>query len=142
MSTDHPGCTCWRLPTETGEDALLSWVCLHDEVRLVTKGGMAAQGWSMGASWWGPAERPEILMDVEGADGEQMIVSLDDISSVTPVGGYTERQPFLEALAEAIDNEFLTSDQGHLRWIVNAHETVEVEIRRESHECSPGPRPQ
>lgn len=141
MTAKLADCTCWMVPDESARVAPLTWVCLHDEVRLVRQDGEAAQGWSIGANWWGPEDAPALLVDVETRGGSMLAATVDEIATITPVGGITEVEPFLEAVAALVQAPSLTPDEGYLTWIVNAHKTVEIEVRHIVHRCSPPTRP-
>ena len=47
---EDPGqaCTCWNIETDNGEPAKMGWLRLHDSVRLVTRDGTSAEGWTHG----------------------------------------------------------------------------------------------
>lgn len=139
--TAEQACLCWRLPAENGDVLPLTWVCLHDEVRVATNDGRRAQGYSTGGDWWGPSP-PEPMIQVESDDGD-LAVSLAEVQTITPVGGCTDSRDFERKVAAAIANANLLPPrhETHLRFLSDEHTTLLVTVTRETHRCSPGPEP-
>ena len=132
-------CSCWRLPTEHGEILPLAYVCAHDEVRLALTDGRVVQGFSLGADWWSGPYGPEVWMEIERSGDESVIVAKTDITSATPVGGYTDRTEFFALVQGMIDGRVDREDP--IRLIVDEHTTIEVTVEAHSLACAPPRHP-
>lgn len=131
-----PGCTCWVVRTETGDTHPLSWVRLHDQVRLTDRQGRVWQGPSPGAGWWGPPESPQPLMEVETAEGTAVFES-SEILTVAPMGGILDIDELIAELRRLVTDDLASIEHASLSLLVAPHETVDVEVRFNRHQCSP-----
>lgn len=141
MNDLEPSCTCWRLPTEDGRVLPMTFVCLHDEVRVTLRDGTAAQGFSTGADWWGTPEGPQVYMEIEPPGADCLIVEEGQVATAHPVDGYTDRRSFDKALARLITSAANGEHGDSVAIIVSDHATVEVTVTRHEWGCSPPARP-
>lgn len=139
-----PECTCWIFESERGTKVKATWACLHDEVRVASKDGTTAQGWSVGLDWWGPADDASIMIQVEpDAPMPVTVIDLRDIATVTPVGNMSDPDRLLQWITNAVAaaDALPEGKDESQRLILDEHTTLEVTIRRERHRCDPGPKP-
>ncbi len=139
--TNADRCSCWHLRDESNAVAPLVWTCNHDEIRVVTRDGRTLQGWSTGAEWCQGDDGWVALLEVEARDPhpEDVLLRLEEVSTVTPVGAFTSARSAISAVIEAIGVP--TEGERNIRLLVDSHHTVEIEVRHEVHRCTPGPQP-
>ena len=86
---EDPGqaCTCWNIETDNGEPAKMGWLRLHDSVRLVTRDGTSAEGWTHGVDRrrMGGIEGATIALEM--CSGGIITVEARDIATITPLSG-------------------------------------------------------
>jgi hypothetical protein len=119
----------------------MTFVCLHDEVRVTLVDGTVAQGFSTGADWWGTPEGPQVLMDVEPDGAEIVIFEEGQVATAQPVGGYTQRGRFEHDLAHLITEAAQGASGDSIAMIVSEHVSIEVTVTRHEWGCSPPVRP-
>lgn len=141
MTQVTASCTCWRLPTEDGRLLPMTYVCLHDEVRVTLKDGTRVQGFSTGADWWGTPEGPQVYMDVEPDGAEIVVFEEDQVVTAQPVGGCTDRIAFDADLARLVTAAAQGAKSDSIAIIVSEHVSVEVSVTRHEWGCSPPARP-
>lgn len=137
---DTYGCTCWQVTDADGATVPLAFACQHDQIRVVARDGRTATGWSVGASWYTDDFTVDSVLDVEDEDsGDDVFFVSSEIDTVTPVG----QQATIESVADAVSRVATSTGdaEAYVRLIVDAHHSVDVEIRRVTHSCIPGPAP-
>ncbi|MEI5671855.1 MULTISPECIES: hypothetical protein [unclassified Nocardioides] len=136
---NEPVCTCWRFPTTDGQVLPLRAASLQHDVQITLHSGEVVQGWSYGAETVTlPQGSTTLVVEVEPQDGSDVIaLRPEQIATVTPVGGHTERESFLDALSALIDHVRVGKPTEHMHLVAADHETIEVTVTRRGHSCSP-----
>lgn len=119
---------------------------MHDAVKVVCHDGREASGFSMGADWWGPASDPRVMLEVEGADSTDLVVAIEEVATLTPLGGHEDVEEFAALVADAVRVASMRGrvDGDPMVLIVGSHSTLEVTLQVTDHQCCPatvGPPP-
>lgn len=138
--SDDP-CQCLRLPDETDRPLPATWVAMHNEVRVVTKDGRRATGWTMGPLWAATPTGPELILEVDVEGAESVAFTVDEIATWTPVSGVTDLADFLTRVQAAVQRAAVTADPQPtaLKLILDAHAELEVTAHYTRHPCEPMP---
>ena len=141
---EDPGqaCTCWNIETDNGEPAKMGWLRLHDSVRLVTRDGTSAEGWTHGVDRrrMGGIEGATIALEM--CSGGIITVEARDIATITPAVGTTDADSLLRDVAAAVRGvgAMPESEAQVFVLILDGHTTLDVSLRKRRHPCSPHPR--
>lgn len=137
MTNPNP-CTCWQVTDETGHQIPLTYAALHDAVRIHTNDGRTYEGWTLGAEWVHSPTGVEALVFVE--DNEQpSFLTKDDIATVTPLGRHDRLLPLLNEVADRLMES--PDAETFVRLFIDHHHSIDIELRRVTHACTPGPPP-
>ncbi|MEP9362728.1 hypothetical protein ABLE68_07165 [Nocardioides sp. CN2-186] len=108
---------------------------------MTTHPGESVQGWSYGAEWVRTPDGPVSLVVVDVLGADLVVLRKEDIETVTPVGGYNDRQAFLEAVSALMDQMRPGEPEEYVHLLTGDHETIQVTVKRETHPCAPPRQP-